>query len=66
MTQEDLEAVIFDEIGGHPYQLKKITNLHPQMNLNGCFKINGDYYYKVYLKDSEMGYRSLRQSGIDD
>lgn len=56
MKTEELEAIIFDEIGSYPYRLKKLDKPHPLMNGYGLIYINGDYYKKQAVRWKDLEY----------
>lgn len=44
---ENIEKIIFHEIGDYSYRLEEVKGLLPLHNVNGLIRVKGKYYKKV-------------------
>lgn len=45
---DQIESIVFDQVGDYPKKLKHIKDPHPMMNAHGLMRIDGEYYQWVY------------------
>lgn len=48
-SKDEIESIIFEQVGSCPKKLKHIKIEHPQMNVHGLIMINREYYEWVYV-----------------
>jgi hypothetical protein len=48
-STDEIESIIFEQVGDYPKKLKHIKRQHPQMNVHGLIMINREYYEWVYV-----------------
>ena len=47
-STNEIESILFEQVGDYPRKLKHIKRKHPQMNVHGLIVINKEYYEWVY------------------